>query len=641
MSSNQAEIQSKVSSSPWERNLSATFTVEQWLKRGLAFLGSIPILITLVITIVLLIETFLFFQDVSIVQFLTDTQWTAWFGGPNVQYGIFVLASATLMVTVIATLTAVPLGVLGAVYLAEYSKPSVRRFLKPALEALSGIPTVVFGYFALLFFTPFLKTFFPELGTFNSLSAGIIVGILITPTISSLSEDAIRSVPYAIRDGAYALGFTKSEAVLKIVIPAAFPGIIASITLAMSQALGETMIVSIAAGQNPNLTLNPFVAVETMTAFIIQVSLGTVEFGSVLFHTIFTVGAILFLITLALNTFGNWLTRRSEKEISGILNPQGESSLGEGSTKTAEEEKQFTKTLGKRVENFQQKKSLQRYRFWREEGFRILALVAAFTGIVVLVVMFFDLAQRGLPQIDWQFFTNFSSRKAEQSGILSPLAGTLWLFVATAILIVPVGIGAAIYLEEYYPDNWIARVIEINIANLAAVPSIIYGLLGLELFVRFLKPITGGGTVMAAALTLAVIVLPTVIIASRSALRDIPSSIRQGGSAVGMTKGQMLRYLVVPAALPRLVTGVLLALSQALGETAALLAVGAVASVRFLPGLQSQYTALPVQIFYWLQEPSSEVQNNAAAATIVLIILVLLLNVIAVFLRDFYRREFS
>lgn len=634
MSSNQSEMPPLERS--WQRNLSQTFAIETWFKRGFAVLGSIPILITLSIIIILFLETFFFFQEVSLVQFLTDTEWTAWFSGPNVKYGIFVLASATFMVSAIAIVTAIILGVLGAVYLAEYATPRVRRFLKPALEALSGIPTIVFGYFALLFFTPFLQTFIPELAAFNSLSAGIVVGILITPTISSLSEEALRNIPNEIRDGAYALGFTKSEIIIKILIPAAFPGIIAAITLALSRALGETMIVATAAGQNPNLTLNPLVPVETMTAFIIQVSLGTLEFGSTLFKTVFTVGTVLFLITLVLNTFGNWLTRRSEKEISGILSP--ESLEPETETRTAQEEIEFTQTLGERTKNMRSQLSPQPYRLWREEGFRLLSLVAAFTGIIVLLVLFFDLAQRGLP-IDWEFLSSFASRKPEQSGILAPLMGTIWLFLLAAILIIPVGVGAAIYLEEYYPDNWLARIIEINIANLAAVPSIIYGLLGLELFVRFLKPVTGGPTILAAGLTLAVIVLPTVIITSRSALRDVSPEIRQGGSAVGMTKGQMLFYLVIPAALPGLVTGILLALSRSVGETAALIAVGAAAAVRFIPDLTSQYTALPVQVFYWLQQADTEVQNNAASATIVLIVMVLSLNIAAVILRDFYRRE--
>jgi len=641
MSSNQAPRQPQLRSQNWERNLSITLTIETWFQRGLALLSSIPILITLSIIVILLIESVLFFQEVPLWQFLTDTQWTAWFPS-NPQYGVVVLASATLMVTVIATVTAVPLGIMGAVYLAEYATPNIRRFLKPALGAISGIPTLVFGYFTLLVFTPFLKNFIPGLQTFNALSAGIIVGILITPTIASLSEEALYNVPNELRDGAYALGFTKSEMILKILIPAAFPGIIAAITLAISQALGETMIVAIAAGQNPNLTLNPLVAVETMTAFIIQVSLGTVESGSVLFHTIFTVGAILFLITLTLNTFGNWLTRRREQYISGLLTPKAKLSNQDAPTRTPEEEFEYTEVLAKRVKHtVPQENSFQPYRFWREQGFRLLALLAVLTGIIVLLVLFYDLAQRGLPQLNWQFLVSFSSRQPEQSGILAPLAGTLWLVLLTAILIVPIGIGAAIYLEEYYPDNWINRVIEINIANLAAVPSIIYGLLGLQLFVHLLKPITKGNTILAAGLTVAVIALPTVILASRTALRDIPESIRQGGAAVGMTKGQMLRYLVIPAALPRLITGVLLALSQALGETAALLAVGAAASVRFIPELQSKYITLPVQIFHWLQSPSEEVRNNAAAATIVLLILVLLLNGVAVFLRDFYRRNLA
>jgi phosphate transport system permease protein len=637
MSSNQAQAP-RASSSSWERNLSTTFTIETWFKRGLAFLSSIPILITLSITVILLLEALLFFQEVPLWKFLTDTQWTAWFSGPNVQYGIFVLASATFMVTVIATVTAVPIGIMGAIFLAEYADPNVRRFLKPALEAISGIPTVVLGYFTLLFFTPLLKEIIPGLSTFNSLSAGIIVGILITPTISSLSEDALRSVPRELRDGSYALGFTKSEMILKIFLPAASPGIIAAITLAVSQALGETMIVAIAAGQNPNLTLNPLVPVMTMTAFIIQVSLGTVEFNSTLFHTIFTVGAILFVITLALNTFGNWLTRRSEEEISGILTPKAATGEAE---RTTEEEVQFTHELAERAKNVREQMSSQPTRLWRDWIFKCLALIAAFTGIIVLAFLFLDLAQRGLPQLDWEFLTSYASRKPEQSGILAPLVGSLWLFILTAIFVIPVGIGAAIYLEEYFPDNWLARIIEINIANLAAVPPIIYGLLGLELFVYILQPITRGNTILAAGLTLSVIVLPTAIIASRSALRNVSESVRQGGAAVGMTKGEMLWYLVVPAAFPRLVTGVLLALSQALGETAALLAVGAVATVRFLPDLMSQYTALPVQIFYWLQEPSTEVQNNAATATIVLIVIVLFLNVAAVFLRDFYHRELT
>lgn len=627
--------------STWQRNLPLAVTIETWVKRGLALLGGIPIFVTVTLITILLWESILFFQDVSLARFFTDTEWTPMFQS-NPQYGILVLASATFLITTIAAITAIPLGIMGGVYLSEYAPKNVRRFLKPTLEALSGIPTVVLGYFALLFFTPLLQNFIPELSTFNSLSAGIIVGILITPTISSLGEDAMRSVPPSLREGAYGLGFTKSEMIIKVLLPTAFPGIVAGISLAVSRALGETMIVSIAAGQNPNLTLNPFVPVKTITSFIIQISLGSINFGSIAFQTIFTVGTVLFLITLVLNTFGNWLSYRTTEQVSAIFTPKSELLDAEEISRTEEEEKELTQSLAKQVQNAKQNIAPQPTRLLREKLFQALSFLAAFMGVIVLCVLFYDLIPNGLSRINWDFITSFTSRNAEEAGILAPLMGTLWLFFLTAVIIIPIGVGAAIYLEEYFPDNWIARVVEINIANLAAVPSIIYGLLGLEIFVRFLFPITGGYSILAAALTLGVIVLPTLIITSRTALREIPDSIRQGGYAVGMTKGQVLQRIVVPSALPGLITGILLALSRAIGETAPLIAVGAVASIRFLPeGLQSQYTALPVQIFLWLKDANTGVQENAAAATIVLIILVLFLNIIAVFFRDFYRRQLT
>lgn len=618
-------------------------TLDQWLGRVFAFLGSVPILITLAIIGVLVFESVLFFQEVPLENFLTDTQWTPTFAG-NTQFGIIVLASATILVTLIAVVVAIPIGILGAIYLAEYASASIRRFLKPALETLSGIPTVVYGYFALLVLTPALRQVFPFIAGFNALSAGIMVGILVAPTISSLSEDALRNLPSSLRQGAYALGFTKSETIVRVLLPAAFPGVMASITLAISQALGETMIVAIAAGQRPNLTFNPFVPVATMTGFIIQVSLGTVQFGSLTFKTIFTVGMVLFSITLLLNSFSQWLTHK--RRVHGVETLTDTADLG--SQAASDPSSPPTST----VSAVPRQPSPPRYavpptkttRFWFERGFRTLAAIAAFTGIFVLGILLIDLMNAGVHRLDWEFLTSFASRKAEESGIYAPLIGTLWIVALTGLLVVPVGVGAAIFLHEYYPDTWMNQAIRINIANLAAVPSIIYGLLGLELFVRVFRPLTGGYTVLAAALTLAVVVLPLLIIASYSALRDISDDLRQGGYAVGMSKTQLLYYLVIPAAFPGLLTGTLLALSRAVGETAALIAVGAVASIRYAPplsveGLQSQYTVLPVQIFYWLQDSQQAVRENAAAATIVLIAIVILLNVVAILLRDFSQRR--
>ncbi|ERN41552.1 phosphate ABC transporter, permease protein [Rubidibacter lacunae KORDI 51-2] len=636
-----------LSESHWERSLGASLLQEQWLRLLLTVLASVPILIALSIVITLLFESVSFFADIPLWHFLVDTDWTPQMQAGNAQYGIIVLVTATLMVTVIAMFVAIPVGLMGAIYLAEYAGANVRRFLKPALESLSGVPTVIFGYFALLFLTPlFRNTIFPGISGFNALSAGIAIGILVAPTISSLSEEALRRIPNELRAGALALGMTKSESIVRVLLPGALPGVMAAIALALSLALGDTMIAAIAAGQRPVLTLNPFVPIETMTAFIVSVSLGTVEFGSIVFKAIFTVGMVLFVITLALNLLSSWLTRRGEERATRMLLPARE--LKKSSDVGAAQPGQLLTEPPMAVSNLPKLQFPEpaSRRFWFERGFRMLATFAAFTGIVVLMVLFLDLVVAGFPRLSWDFLTSFSSRRPLESGIYAPLVGSLWMLAIVLVLVVPIGVGTAIYLEEYYPDNLINRAISTSIANLAAVPSIIYGLLGLELFVRVLRPITGGYSILSAGLTLSVIVLPVTIIASRSALAAVPKSLRRGGYALGMTKEQVLRTIAVPTALPGILTGVIQSVSRALGETAALVAVGALASIRFLPslsldGLRSQYTVLPVQIFYWLQESDEAVQANAAAATIVLVSIVLVLNVGGVLLRDYSSRRFT
>jgi len=268
----------------------------------------ISIATTAGIVLTLGLETINFFQKVPLWRFLTDTQWTPLFVNP--QYGIFVLLSGTFLTSVIAITVALPIGLLSAIYLSEYAPAKVRRSIKPALEVLAGVPSVVFGYFALLFVTPLLQNFIPGLQGFNALSAGLVMGISITPLVGSISEDAIYSVPQSLRQGAYAMGCTKKEVVIGVVIPAALSGIVASFILAISRAVGETMIVTVAAGQNPTLTLNPLVSVQTMTSFIVQVSLGDAPTGTLAYNTLFVVGTSLFLITLLLNIFSFWFVRK-------------------------------------------------------------------------------------------------------------------------------------------------------------------------------------------------------------------------------------------------------------------------------------------------------------------------------------------
>ncbi|MEO0836694.1 MAG: phosphate ABC transporter permease subunit PstC [Cyanobacteria bacterium J06642_3] len=263
---------------------------------------------TIAILYILIKESVSFFQQVSIIDFLTGTRWTPLFINP--QYGILPLLSGTLMSAGVALIVAIPCGTIAAIYLSEFASNTVREIAKPALELLAAIPTVVYGYFALLFVTPFLQNFFPKLPGFNILSAGLVMGLMIIPFISSISEDAMSAVPVGLREGSYAMGATKLQTAIKVVFPAAISGISSSYILGTSRAVGETMIVAVAAGLRPNLTFNPFEQAATITAFIVQVSLGDLPHGTLAYQTIFAAGLTLVLMTLLLNVVGHFLAKK-------------------------------------------------------------------------------------------------------------------------------------------------------------------------------------------------------------------------------------------------------------------------------------------------------------------------------------------
>lgn len=273
--------------------------------------GLLTILVTVGILLALLTNTIAFFRAVSLWTFLTDPLWTPAFADPH--YGILSLVSGTAIIAVGSGIIAVPLGLAAAIYLSEYAPDRLRRLLKPALELLAGIPTVVYGYFALTFVTPLLKRFLPDLDVFNALSACITVGIMILPMVSSMAEDAMLAVPRSMREAAYALGATRLEVAIKVVLPAAFSGVISAIILAISRAVGETMIVALAAGSTPKITLNPLQSIQTMTGFIAQITQSEVPTGTVEYKSLFAVGMSLFLITLAMNLGARLLTRRFQE----------------------------------------------------------------------------------------------------------------------------------------------------------------------------------------------------------------------------------------------------------------------------------------------------------------------------------------
>lgn len=279
------------------------------LVEGILFCAAaVSVLTTLGIVYILVKESVVFFQQVSIFDFLTDTQWTPLFD--DAHYGIMVLISGTLVSSAVALAVAIPMGTIIAIYLSEFATPRLREVSKPILELLGGIPTIVFGYFALLVVTPLLQKVFPELPGFSLLSAGLVMGVMIIPYIASLSEDAMRAVPMHLREGGYALGSTRLQCALRVVVPAAFSGLAAAYILGISRAVGETMILAVAAGMQPNLTWNPMEPAATITSFIVQVALGDLPHGSIGYQTIFAAGLTLMLITLFFNIVGIWLRRK-------------------------------------------------------------------------------------------------------------------------------------------------------------------------------------------------------------------------------------------------------------------------------------------------------------------------------------------
>ena len=278
----------------------------------LGIIAAISILTTIGILFTLITETITFFTRVSIVEFLFTKVWNP--TGSDPKYGIWALVIGTLKITVIATIVAVPIGLGAAIYLSEYASDKARRIIKPILEILAGIPTIVFGFFALTFVTPVLRTIIPALDSFNSVSPGIVVGIMIVPVITSMSEDAMASVPNKIREGAYGLGSTKFEVATKVVLPAAASGVVASIVLGISRAIGETMIVSLAAGSSPTASLNLTNSIQTMTGYIVEVATGDATFGSDMYYSIYAVGFTLFIFTLIMNLISYWISKRFREE---------------------------------------------------------------------------------------------------------------------------------------------------------------------------------------------------------------------------------------------------------------------------------------------------------------------------------------
>ena len=564
-------------------------------------------------------------EEATFLGFIGGGEWVP--NGRNPRFGIWPLLSGTFLIAGGALLIAVPLGVSAALYLSEFASNRSRKILKPAVEILSGIPSVVHGFFALLVISPFIRTYF-DASYFNAASAIIVVAAMILPIIVSISDDAIRAIPREIREASLALGATRWETASRVVLPAARSGIVASVLLALARAVGETMAVTLAAGSVASLHLDPLREVQTLTAYIAQVATGDIPPGTAT-DAGFAVGATLFILTYTANTLAIGATKKRLGRKPGKLRK----SLGNLSRTARSAISSFSNgdTPGRAPVDPLSPNSTDLKRRKSEVIWRRLIGSSLLLGMGFLTILLHSVIKAGAPGIDLAFLTDYPSSRAHLAGIGPVILGSIWLIALTMVFALPAGVGAAVYLTEMSRPSPINLFLRRTIQNLAAVPSIIFGLVGLYVFSRILG---FGLSLLTGSLTLAMMVLPMIVVTSEEALLAVPKGFREGALAVGATRWQAVRYHVLPNAIPGIATGAILSVARALGETAPILFVASIFSKTAPTGVLDGFMAMPIQIFFWTRHPSQSFQDLAASTILVLLMLLLILNAMALFVRN-------
>lgn len=585
--------------------------------------ASIAIMVSAAIIYTLLEGSASFFLDpaVNILEFFTGSKWTP--NGTNPHFGLLPLFSGTLLVAGGALLIGAPLGIGAALYLSEFAAKRVRIIAKPVIEVLAGIPSIVYGFFALLVISPFFRQYFGA-SYFNAASAIIVMAIMVLPIIVSVSDDAMNAVPKHLRDASLAMGATKWETSVKIVMPAASSGIIASLLLGLARALGETMVVVLAAGSIARLTLNPFEEVQTMTAYIAQVATGDIPPG-VAVSAAFAVGLVLFIITYVINIIAGKVVLRIKR--GGV---------------SSKKQTQFTRfitslpaTFGSLKHHFYLRThdkhvSLKRRYLKGKIGIMLVAN-CLLIAVIFLVFLLISIFEQGWSSINWTFLSSYPSATPTKAGIYPVILGSIYLVSLTLVFAVPMGVGTAIYLNEFSKDNRYTRFLRRIIQNLAGVPSIVFGLVGLSVFSRLFG---FGPSLLSGSLTLAIMILPVIVVATEESLKAVPDSFREASRGLGATKWQTVRYHVLPYAIPGTLTGVILALSRAIGETAPILFIGSLFAKTAPSGIFDSFLALPITIFYWTRHPKIQFHDLAASTIIVLLVILLSMNLVAILIRQ-------
>ena len=565
------------------------------------------------------------YEEATFFEFITGTDWVP--NGRNPSFGIWPLLSGTALIAVGSLMISIPLGVAAALHLGEFASPRSRRFLKPIVEVLSGIPSVVHGFFALLVISPFMQRTI-DATYFNAASAIIVVAAMILPIIVSISDDAIRAVPREIKEAALGLGATRWEMATKVVLPSARSGIVAAVLLALARAVGETMAVTMAAGSVAALHFDPRLEVQTLTAYIAQVATGDIPPGPAT-DAGFAVGSALFVLTYSVNILAVGATRKRLGADRGKM----ASLLFQIKVKLS----MILERISGDIEyNLTQSNPFiptkyDLFRRRKEKVSRFIVASSLFVGLAFLLILLQTILETGLAGIDLQFLTNFPSYRADQAGIGPTIWGSLWLITLTMLFALPAGVGAAVYLTELAPEGILNQFLRRTLQNLAAVPSIIFGLVGLYVFSRMFG---FGLSLLTGSLTLAMMVLPMIVVTTEEALLAVPKSFRDAALGVGATRWQAVRHHVLPNAVPGIATGAILSVARALGETAPILFVASLFSKTAPTGIMDGFLALPIQIFFWTRHPKEAFHDLAASTILVLLMLLLILNFIAIFIRN-------
>jgi phosphate transport system permease protein len=628
-----------------------SFVKEQAIKTVFFFTAFFAVIVVSFILLFLLRDGYVIFEKAGVLAFLFGVSWAPTAVVPL--YGIFPLIVGTLLVTIGAMVFAVPLSIGCAIYISEVASPRVKQVLKPAVELLAGIPSVVYGFFGLIVLTNFIRVAF-DLPTGETwLAASVLLGIMALPTIISVSEDAISSVPCEYKEGSLAIGATRWQTISRVIVPAALSGIAAAIILGVGRAIGETMAVLMVAGNAaiiPDPIWNILSPIRTLTATV-GIEMGEVAVGSDHYSALFGVAVVLLIITLIINLSAVAILRR-------LNEGRGYGTSGKHlvSSNTREIIVRLAKITGTLIlivflfvaapwwlacliivagvvlyfcRDRLSPKHVQTIAF-------AFVVVAALIVLAILVIILQDIILNGLPALSWEFLTQPPRDLGRAGGIFPAIIGTLCLVMGAIAIALPLGVGAAIYLVEYTREGRITRLIRTGVDLLNGTPSIVFGLFGFAFIVLYLQI---GVSMLAGQVTLALMVLPTVIRTTEESFKNIPQSLREGSLALGATRWQTISRVVLPPAVPGIVTGAILSIGRAAGETAPIMFTAVVFSSRFLPDSVFQpVMALPYHLFI-LATNVPGASTNKYGTALVLLLLVVGFYSIAIVVRNHFHRK--